>query len=314
LYYDLASTVGCGSTGAVLDCLRSVNSTALQLANSNISTSQTYGTWAYLPVTDYSFITTLPSVALNSKKVSGQSILVGNNANEGPLFVPPTISTLDDLKAWLKLEFPTFSSADIQNVLDAYPSGDGPVNASDPKYATNGVDGATALNVSQVATGHQQRANNIYAEATFICPSYWLNTAYSTKTSFHYQYSVPFGSHAEDVTAYFGPAALNQPPVFSSVFQKILGNFIINSSPAIPDDQATARWPAWVGGEESRMVNLNTTGGVPYQVTTQFGANVTQFMDPGVKNAFSTANAHTWEGGRGMRCDFWKTMASKIPI
>lgn len=286
----------------------------LQRANSNITTSGTYGTWSYLPVTDYSFITSLPSVALNSKKVNGQAILVGNNANEGPLFVPPTISTLDDLKAWLALEFPTFGSADIQQVLDAYPSSDASVNASEPMFATNGVSGATAVNVSQVATGQQQRANNIYAEATFVCPSYWLSTAYSAKTSFHYQYSIPFASHAEDVSAYFGPATPNQPPIFSSVFKKIFGNFIVNSSPAIPDDQATARWPAWVGGQESRMVNLNTTGGVPYQAVTQFGATVTQYMDPGVKNAFSTANAYTWEGGRGVRCDFWKNVSSKVPM
>lgn len=159
LYYELANKVGCGTSGAVLDCLRTVDSSTLQLANSNVSISQTYGTWAYLPTTDYTFIAALPSVALNTKRVNGANILVGNNANEGPLFVPPTINTLADLKAWLKLEFPTFADSDVQKVLDAYPSSDDPVNPADLKFATDGVGNPTAVNVSQVATGQQQRAN-----------------------------------------------------------------------------------------------------------------------------------------------------------
>ena len=143
----------------MLACLRSKDSLTLQYANSNVSVSQVYGTWAFLPVTDYTFITTRPSAALEAKKVNGENILVGNNANEGALFVPQNITTLDDLKLWLHLEFPTFTDADIQSVLDAYPAPNVSVNANDPKFATNGISPPTAVNVSQVATGQQQRGN-----------------------------------------------------------------------------------------------------------------------------------------------------------
>lgn len=81
-----------------------------------------------------------------------------NNANEGALFVPQNITTLSDLKLWLQLEFPTFSDAQVQQVLDAYPSTDAPVDANSLKFATDGYGPATAVNVSQVATGPQQRA------------------------------------------------------------------------------------------------------------------------------------------------------------
>lgn len=61
-------------------------------------------------------------------------------------------------------------------------------------------------------------------------------------------------------------------------------------------------------------MNLNTTGGVPYETVTQFGAVVTQFKDPGVSNKFNVADAWKWEGGRGERCEFWRQFADKIFI
>ena len=150
--------MGCGSSGAVLECLRAKDSTTLQQASNNITIAGTYGTWTFLPVTDYSFIASRPSVALNSKQVNGKAILVGNNANEGALFVPANITTLANLKSWLATTFPTLGPADIEKVLAAYPSVDEAVNANDARFATNGVGQPTAVNVSQLATGHQQRA------------------------------------------------------------------------------------------------------------------------------------------------------------
>jgi hypothetical protein len=132
---------------------------------------------AFLPVTDGTFLTGLPSVQLNQRRVNGQRLLVSvspsrpatrapeltrpdkNNANEGPLFVPATIVTLDDLIAWLHLEFPNLSDAQIQQILAAYPSSSAPADPATPKIETNGCGPPYAINVSQVATGQQQRAN-----------------------------------------------------------------------------------------------------------------------------------------------------------
>ena len=41
--------------------------------------------------------------------------------------------------------------------------------------------------------------------------------------------------------------------------------------------------------------------------------NVTEYMGPGLRNNFSLANAYTWEGGRGVRCDFWRAMGVIVP-
>ena len=55
----------------------------LQQANAAVTAAGVYGTWPFLPVTDYTLITNRPSVALSQKRVNGKNILVGHNANEG---------------------------------------------------------------------------------------------------------------------------------------------------------------------------------------------------------------------------------------
>ncbi|KAF2203674.1 carboxylesterase type B [Delitschia confertaspora ATCC 74209] len=305
-YNDFAAKAGCVGVADVFNCLVSKDSMTLQKANNDVSISQAYGTWGFVPVTDGQVIQSLPSAQLKAKRVNGAAILVGNNANEGALFAPQeAINTVDDLKNWLKDVYPTFNDAQVQQVLDAYPSTEKPVNPNDLKFATNGLGPATAVNVSQVATGQQQRAYNIYAEATFICPGYWLNTAFPTSRSFHYQYSVPFASHGDDQTGYFGPATPNQGPLFTAAFRKIWGSFVMNSVPV-----SSPAFPTWEG---NKMMNLNQTGGTPYE-KIQFGTNVTQYMEPGLKNAFSVVDAYTWEGRRGKRCEFWRNMAVKVPM
>lgn len=53
---------------------------------------------------------------------------------------------------------------------------------------------------------------NIYAETTFVCPSYWMAEAFSDlpRVSYKYQYSVVPALHGTDVSAYFGPPAPQQ--------------------------------------------------------------------------------------------------------
>ena len=55
---------------------------------------------------------------------------------------------------------------------------------------------------------------NLYAETTFVCPSYWLSEAFTDhgRVGYRYQYSVIGALHASDVTAYFGLPTLNQGP------------------------------------------------------------------------------------------------------
>ena len=104
----------------------------------------------------------------------------------------------------------------------------------------------------------------------------------------------------------------------------IWGNFIVSSDPSISNKIANgasspnpnapnpaSSFPKWTL-TNPQQINLNQTGGTPY-TSNQFGFDVVQYMQPGLRNNITAANAYTWEGGRGQRCDFWKTMSPNVP-
>lgn len=41
--------------------------------------------------------------------------------------------------------------------------------------------------------------------------------------------------------------------------------------------------------------------------------NTTYLTGPTLRNDFTLVDAYSWEDGRGMRCDFWRSVASIIP-
>jgi len=106
----------------------------------------------------------------------------------------------------------------------------------------------------------------------------------------------------------------------------IWGNFIIHNNPSISNAIANgaasnssnasnpaSQWPQY-SSASPYLINLNQTGGTP----TQFSAgaalpNVTIHVGPGLSNDISIGNAFTWEGGRGIRCDFWKSVGVIVP-
>lgn len=71
-----------GST-PIFECLVSKDFETLANASVLVSEEGSYGTWAFLPVTDGTFVQDLPSQQLGRGAVNGLNILSGNNADEG---------------------------------------------------------------------------------------------------------------------------------------------------------------------------------------------------------------------------------------
>lgn len=240
-YADFVVAAGCNTSVDTFACLLSKDTLVLQWASTWVSTNKPtpHGNWAFVPVTDDAYIKGPPSRLLTKEVVHGVNALVGNNADEGVLLVPASIRTEADLRAWLREYFHELDEDDIDRILTRYP----PTNTTLPAtgYETDGIHPPTANDVSSAAVGVQQRAyvsvltlfkqppptdrQNIYAEASVVCPSYWLSTAFSnssgnlTRTAYHYQYSVPFAAHGADLTAYWGPPTPNQGPDFVQAFR-----------------------------------------------------------------------------------------------
>ena len=77
------------------------------------------------------------------------------------------------------------------------------------------------------------------------------------------------------------------------------------------DSNPIASWPPFEV-YAPYQINLNQTGGNEISEET-VGGNSTIYVGPGLRNHFTLANAYTWEGGRGHRCDFWKSVGVVVP-
>ena len=168
---------------------------------------------------------------------------------------------------------------------------------------------------------------NVYAETTFVCPAYWLSEAFTNndRVAYKYQYSVIGAWHGSELPSVFGPPTPNQGPDFNKAFMTIWGNFVTQNYPSISpsiangvnstgNGLAATNFPAW-NLRNPLQLNLNQTGGQPYSSTTfsPTAPNTTEFEEPGLVNDFSIVDARSWEGGRGVRCDFWRSVGGIVP-
>lgn len=132
-------------------------------------------------------------------------------------------------------------------------------------------------------------------------------------------------SELQTVTGYFGPASPVQGTDFEKAFMSIWGNFVTKNNPSISaaianganststTNPATNFPPFSVA--QPYQLNLNETGGTAFSANgiVKTAPNITEFKEPGLRNNFEIVNAYTWEGGRGTRCDFWRSIASIVP-
>lgn len=339
-YNDFAELAGCGRNASrvtqyqgVFECLVATNTDILQYASGNVSESHGYfGSWTFLPVIDGEYIQERPSEQLSQGKVSGKRILVGNNANEGVPLTNPNVETRAEYDAFVTNSFPLFTQADIAQLNDVYHINESAPGDNGPRFDTLGTTSITALNQSEMATGIQQSVFNIQAETTFDCPAQWLAEAFSSgsdpqRQAWKYQYSVTPAYHGSDLGAYFSVDATVPNADFRHAFQKIFGNFIIHNTPVISLADATAgytnatvpvgvdnniSWPTYTEDSPWQMI-LNTTGGIASEVVVTSNLSYFERTGAGIVNTFRLANATSWEGGRGARCAFWKSVSERVP-
>ncbi|KAH8898599.1 alpha/beta-hydrolase [Thozetella sp. PMI_491] len=297
---------------STFECLSNANTYTLQNASALTSFSARWGQWAFIPVTDGVFVQETPSQQLLAGRVNGEQMLTGNNANEAWYFVPQNISSKAEFKAFIQLNYPYLSDSQLRSVLNAYNI---PESADSlPLFDSDGLHAPYATEVSNLTVGWQQAANNLYAETTFVCPSYWLADAFATTGSWKYQYSVPEALHAKDLFPLLNPDTSDgvgdTDEVFVKAFQTMWGNFIVSGTPYVElhmpgiDSVSAANaesWKPW--GTLGRyagskpvgfpMLNLNVTNDVP-------------------KNAdWRVVDGLSWENGRGARCALWALFAAQ---
>ena len=312
-YYRLAEAVGCLKNHTMFQCLVDAPFETLQQASNNISLSEIYEIPPYTPVVDGEYITASPSELLLEGKTNGRYALIGNQANEGFDFVPNpavhsqlfplSINSSANLEAYVKYFFPLFSDANVEKIMSAYP----------PSLAKNFTNyDQEEINI------YQELANNIVGEAIFYCTSVWM--AQTMEKSWRYQFSITPALHSGDLSTYlpsyissFGPGQ-DVTPDFREAFLAGWINFITKYDPSNPylgsavSDNGT--WPVY-NNFQTPMVNFNTTGGELQETYSLGGFNITQAV--GGTNDFSVIDEKGWQGGRGTRCDLWRSLGGLVP-
>jgi len=284
-----------------------VESITLQKASAAVSQEARNGQWAFIPVTDGSFLQDLPTVQLLGGKANGVAMLSGNNANEGYYFVPQNITTEAIFRDYIQLNYGSLSTQQIDNILSVYQ----PElhYCTGTLYDSDGLSDPTANTVDGKGCGWQAAANNLYSETTFVCPAYWLADAFTAtvnpngggKKAWRYQFSVPEALHGADLEPLSSDPntqGTKENTVFRKSFQALWGNFIVSLSPTLGEtsnsggddiEAATAtHWKSWGMDGGFDMLNLNTTV-----------SNNTKF---------SVVDGIAWEGGRGARCAIWAAL------
>ncbi|KAI1122656.1 carboxylesterase family protein [Nemania abortiva] len=330
-YQAFVKQAGCSNAEVSFECLQSVDTVVLQSASATVSTSANYGQWAFIPVTDGKLIRKRPTEQLAiGKEVNGLRMLTGNNENEGPGFTPQNITTEEQFVSFVLTNYPRLSEQNMTSILELYAVPDQVPNI----YAdSNGLTPPFSTTNSNWAVGWQQAANNLYAEATFVCPSYWMADAFAGsrgKSSWKYQFSVPISSHGADVAPLLSDPQTQGTgidEVFRTAFQQTWGNFVVRGDPTLSPMQAntagrgniaaasTGNWTQW-GRQPGKgsLLNVNMTGGMPVVTQSSVGGksiNLTSYVPstgssyPELRAAFNLASGWSWEGGRGKRCQLW---------
>ncbi|KXJ90658.1 Alpha/Beta hydrolase protein [Microdochium bolleyi] len=337
-YQEFARLAGCPVTSPcashgkdVFECLVSTDSSVLQNASNVVAATRGYfGSFAWLPVVDGTFINDSPVHQLSRGAVAGKRVLVGTNANEGVPLTNPRVSTKQQYEEFVRLQFPRLTARDRTNLATVYHIDEALAYGNCTIFDTTGDSGPTALVQSSMATGIQQAAFNIAAEATFHCPAQWLADAFDLRhgSVWKYQYSLTPSYHGADLSALFdlGPSTTSIAPSFRRALHSLLSAFVTGNRPAIsakiatggqhnataPTAEGQLLWPQYTR-RSSVFLNLNTTGG---EESPAFVTDTLTFVvrsGPGVVNNFRLADARTWEAGRAARCEFWKSVSERIP-
>ncbi|KAJ3887754.1 Alpha/Beta hydrolase protein [Lentinula edodes] len=202
LYSMVVSQTNCTSAKDSLACLRAVDAADLEIVNGNVNVAGFYGTFVFVPVIDGSFITQRPTEAMKQGKVNGEALLAVTNSNEGFIFVNQ--SNPIAAASYASNLFPKFGT-EVANITAQI-------------YAPFGY----SLGQDELIMG----------ESIFICPTYYLLSAFQNK-AWKGEFAIPPATHGSDAPYYF--PSVESPPFnnsdFLAAFQGGFMSFVVSQDP-----------------------------------------------------------------------------------
>ncbi|KAJ4405105.1 hypothetical protein N0V91_005467 [Didymella pomorum] len=223
--------------------LRALPYDALRRANfQQVAYDTAWGQFAYGPTVDGNFVPLQPGQLLAQGRFDKDvNVMVGHNANEGPLFTAPSIQSDAALRTQLNTAYPSMPNSSVNYILDVlYP----PVFDGSLPYTTQ-----------------YARAALIISEGVFTCNTYYLSKAYNNET-YSYLFAVPPAFHGFDVAyTYFTGGATSLLPTgvtnrtVAIALQEFITSFAEEGAPEAPGIRKFDMY-----GQNASVLDLNITG------------------------------------------------------
>jgi len=225
---------------------RQLPSETVIAANTALIGPAPYGQYIIGPVVDGSFVPALPPLLLaQGAFAKNVTVMVGHNADEGPLFTNPTITNDSALLTYLSENYVDIRPSIAEYIVkDLYPA------VYDGSYPYTSGLARTIL---------------IISESIFTCNTHYLDLAYGNKT-YAYEFSVPPAEHGYDVAYTFYNGVAGTEKVVEQVaeaMQQYITDFAQTGSPNGPGVPKFSMY-----GSSSTEQNLNVTGFAPMKDPT----------------------------------------------
>ncbi|KAJ7167191.1 Alpha/Beta hydrolase protein, partial [Mycena crocata] len=241
MYREVVAQANCTTVADSLSCLRTADIAVLEIANIQIANSSFFGTFAWVPVVDGSFIRQSPTHSLLHRKVNGKVLLSMTNSFEGTLFVDQSTAATANAAQYSLDLFPNFGPAQAHRVAALYAGLGTPISQS----------------------------SAIQGESIFICPTYMLLNAFAGR-SYKGEFAIPPGGHGTDLPYYFPSIGLGfetnpfNNTAFRDAFAQSFTSFAISLDPNIKVDPTTItpKWNKWIAGQREMLFN-KTEADVP---------------------------------------------------
>nr|GAT61115.1 predicted protein [Mycena chlorophos] len=240
-FNEVSKQAGCANA-TNLDCLRAVDSDTLSTLNLNIDVASFYGSIAFLPVIDGSFIAENPLAQVAKGKVNGEIYLGVTNSDESVIFVDSSLPSYD-VAQYTRNMLPALSVAQSEEVAKVYA----------------GVGGSP---LEQIYT--------LLTESIFVCPSHYILDAFPGK-SYKGQFAIAPALHEDDLVYYFPSFPGLSPGIpkfnntqFIDAFNTGFLSFAVNYNPNDKIKETIApNWPLWSAQSREIMVFNQTQGADP---------------------------------------------------
>lgn len=258
-YDDLVNKTGCSNSGDTLSCLRKLDyATLLSHVDSFPYPDGAGGSpvYAYNPVIDGSFIIDIPMNMFKNGTFVHVPTVFGDVTDEGTIFTPHSLSSEEDSRDFIKNNFPTVTTTQLDKYTDVYDFND-----------TSG-------------SNYWVKASTAYGETRYICPGIHMSnliTQNNNSQVWNWRYNIATFtqqqsnlnvSHGSELAAVWGPSYSGGPGQrqilqgngshIVDAMQGYWTSFIQTFDPNALKPVGVPNWDAW-NGTNRILFNINGT-------------------------------------------------------